>query len=157
MPSNPTATETVRQMIEAELAEVEKDRENLRRALRELPSRGGGGAATRAKPSRRRAGASRSRKGAKGGKTRGEQALELISATPGIKGAELAKQMKVSTSNVYQVLARLKQRKQITTKDGQYFPAGSSASSDEQSQASTPTRKSRRSSKGKAKEAAAAS
>lgn len=157
MPSNPTATETVRQMIEAELAEVEKDRENLRRALRELPSRGGGGggAATQAKPRRKRAAASRARKGPKGGKTRAEQALELISATPGIKGAELAKQMKVSTSNVYQVLARLKQRKQITTKDGQYFPAGSSASLDEQSQASTGTRERRR--RSKAKKAAAAS
>ena len=87
--------------------------------------------------------------------------MVLIKDNPGIKGAEIAKKLSITPPNAYQVLAKLRERKQVRVDRGQYFVAGGPANSEPAGEAAAPeaakaaskpkAKRSRKRSKGKRK------
>jgi hypothetical protein len=59
----------------------------------------------------------------RGSGRRGNQALELVRAKPGISIAELADQMGIKANYLYRVMPSLKAEGQVTKRDGGWHPA----------------------------------
>ena len=76
---------------------------------------------TRRTTRRRRAGAPRGRRG---GNTRANQALELVTAKPGITIPEMAKEMGIEPNYLYRVLPKLVQEKKVKREGQGWHPAG---------------------------------
>jgi transposase-like protein len=110
-----------RALVEARLKELDEERKRLERALADL-----GGRAMRKRPGRPRGsanGGQRKRRRRRGG-TRGDQAVKLIQASPGITASEIAKQMKIKPNYLYRVLADLQKEKRVRKDGRKYYPAG---------------------------------
>jgi len=124
MPSTTHVLEEAADLIKGRLAELDDERKRLEKALVEL----GGKAARRVGRPPGRPPGSRSRKASpkrrrrKGG--RADQAASLIEKNPGIGTADLAKAMKIKTSNLYRVLGDLNKAGRVRKEGRKYFPAG---------------------------------
>ncbi len=80
-------------------------------------SRNGSGSSTTPKRRRRRRGG-----------TRGDQAVKLVEASPGISASEIAKEMKIKPNYLYRVLADLEKEGRVRKDGRKYHPvAGSKA------------------------------
>jgi hypothetical protein len=127
--------------IDARLSELKQEMERLEAARAALvgtrrgPGRppGSGSTASRSTPTRTRTRARRSSNGRKtrrsrgrrGGNTRANQALQLVSDRPGITIPEIATSMGIEPNYLYRVLPRLASEGQVR-KDGQGWHPGSS-------------------------------
>jgi DNA invertase Pin-like site-specific DNA recombinase len=121
MPSN--TVDEAAGLIRDRLKELDSERAQLERALASLT----GGREGRRGPGRPRgsgaAAGPRRRRRRRGG-TRADQAVKLITASPGISASEIAKQMKIKPNYLYRVLAELEKEGRVR-KDGRaYHPAG---------------------------------
>jgi hypothetical protein len=118
-PSKDTVGEAA-DLIRTRLRELDSERAQLERALASLT----GGREGRRGPGRPRgSGAAPRRRRRRRGGTRAEQAVKLITATPGQSAADIARQMKIKPNYMYRVLAGLEQEGAIR-KDGRgYHPA----------------------------------
>lgn len=105
-----SALDQARDLVQAHLSELDKEKGRLERALAEL----GGTARTR-----RRAGRPRGT-GRKRGGGRAAEALALITKQPGITASEIAKVMKIKPNYLYRVLGDLEKRKQVKKNGRQY-------------------------------------
>lgn len=135
MPSN---TDAIKRLVEDRLAELDKERQELQEALKELtdkltervtgkkgtsrPKRSGRGRSrsTGSKNSGRKSGSGRRRR--KGG-TRADQAEKVVAENPGIKASEIAESLKIKPNYVYRVMGNLVEEKRVTKKGTGYFPA----------------------------------
>lgn len=122
-------TARAKQTLKSELSRLEKERAAIDkdiRALREsLKTLGDKAAPARRgrKPGRPKAGAKKGRARNTKLSPRAEKALKMIKAKPGITGAELAKNLKLShQTSIYPVINRLKKDKLIK-KSGKGFAA----------------------------------
>lgn len=112
-----------RSLIEKRIAELDKERDQLHRALGEL------GGKVRRGPGRPRgsrnassSGAPKRRRRRRGG-TRGEQAVKLIADNPGISASEIAEQMKIKPNYLYRVLSDLEKEGRVKKDGRKYSPA----------------------------------
>ncbi len=121
MPSTHDVLDEAVSLVKKRLAELDDERKRLERALSDL-----GHKAVRRGPGRPRGSSSkkpaarRSRRRRKG--TRGDQAVGLVEASPGITASDIAKTMKIKPNYLYRVLGDLEKEKRITKKGRQYFP-----------------------------------
>ena len=131
-----TATlEKARGLIEDRLKELDEERRHLEQALSHLV----GGKRGPGRPRGSRSTPKRSRTGTTGGKrrrrrrggTRGEQALKLVTDSPGIGASAIAEQMKIKPNYVYRVMSDLQEDGKVTKQGKNYFPAGSNGSAGE--------------------------
>lgn len=120
-----TVLDEARELVEKRLADLDEERKRLERALVEL-----GGKATRRSPGRPRSAskaadspAPRRRRRRKGG-TRADQAVELITANPGINASDVARTMKIKPNYLYRVLGDLEKEGRVKKDGRQYYPAG---------------------------------
>ncbi len=120
---------TIGKQVEARMAEIEAMLEPLRAEYDQLKEvaaifDGGGGATPGAAPTgRRRASRPRAaRPSGGGGRTRGEQAVALIAARPGVTAAELAGAIGISRNYLYRVLPKLEQRGIVEKRGMGYHP-----------------------------------
>lgn len=132
--------EKARGLIEDRLKELDEERKHLEQALghlvggkrgpgrprgsRSAPKRSRGSSTTGGKRRRRRRGG-----------TRGEQALKLVTESPGIGASAIAEQMKIKPNYVYRVMSDLQEDGKVTKQGRNYFPAGSNGSTGEASEA----------------------
>ncbi|MFL5833745.1 MAG: hypothetical protein ACJ76B_07170 [Solirubrobacterales bacterium] len=133
MPPTNNVLDEARQLVERRLADLDEERQRLERALAEL-----GGKSSRRRPGRPRgsskkaasgstgasagAGAPRRRRKRRGG-TRGDQAVKLIEAQPGISASDVAKNMKIKPNYLYRVLGDLEKEGRVKKDGRQYYPA----------------------------------
>lgn len=127
MPSATNVIDEARSLLERRLAEIDKEREQVQRALGEL-----GGKITRRGPGRPRGSRNGSgsssgpkRRRRRRGGTRGDQAVKLVEATPGISASEIAKEMKIKPNYLYRVLADLEKEGRVRKDGRKYHPAKS--------------------------------
>ncbi|TMK55765.1 MAG: hypothetical protein E6G51_12020 [Actinobacteria bacterium] len=132
MPPTNNVLDEARQLVERRLADLDEERKRLERALAEL-----GGKSSRRRPGRPRgsskkaasgststgSGAPRRRRKRRGG-TRGDQAVKLIEAQPGISASDVAKNMKIKPNYLYRVLGDLEKEGRVKKDGRQYYPAG---------------------------------
>jgi sugar-specific transcriptional regulator TrmB len=130
MPPTNNVLDEARQLVERRLADLDEERQRLERALAEL-----GGKSSRRRPGRPRgsskkaasgstgSGAPRRRRKRRGG-TRGDQAVKLIEAQPGISASDVAKNMKIKPNYLYRVLGDLEKEGRVKKDGRQYYPAG---------------------------------
>ena len=125
MPSTPNVLDEARELVERRLADLDDERRKLERALAEL------GGKVKRSPGRPRGarsgakatGAPKKRRRREGG-TRGDQAVELITAQPGIGASEVAKAMKIKPNYLYRVLGDLEKEGRVKKDGRNYYPAG---------------------------------
>jgi sugar-specific transcriptional regulator TrmB len=126
MPANRDVLAEARQLVERRLADIERERERLQRALAELGS----------KVTRRSPGPPRGKSSAKAirtsaqhrkrrGSTRFDEAVKVINASPGISASDVAKTMKIKPNYVYRVLGDLEKEGRVKKDGRKYFPASS--------------------------------
>jgi predicted Rossmann fold nucleotide-binding protein DprA/Smf involved in DNA uptake len=121
MPSTSQVIAEARKLVENRLADLDGERRRLERALAELggkarqrgPGRPRGPAAT-VSPTRRR----------HPGNRRGEQAVQLISKSPGVGAQDIAKTMKIKPNYLYRVLGQLEKEGRVKKDGRKYYPAG---------------------------------
>jgi sugar-specific transcriptional regulator TrmB len=128
MPDTKNVLDEARELLERRLADLHDERQKLERALAEL-----GGKAKRS-PGRPKGSGSSSSTGGKVGRpkkrrrrrggTRGDQAVELITAQPGISASDVAKTMKIKPNYLYRVLGDLEKEGRVKKDGRQYYPAG---------------------------------
>ncbi|HVX31599.1 MAG TPA: hypothetical protein VHA80_00535 [Solirubrobacterales bacterium] len=127
MPSTTNVLDEARELVERRLADLDEERRRLERALAEL------GGKVRRSPGRPRGSASGSGRAAGGapkkrrrrrGGTRADQAVELITAQPGISASDVAKTMKIKPNYLYRVLGDLEKEGRVKKDGRQYYPAG---------------------------------
>jgi transposase-like protein len=109
-------------LIRKRLTELEEERGRLERALIEL-----GGNEKKRQPGRPPAAsnasaAKRPKKRRKGG--RADQAVELISAEPGITASAVAKKMKIQPNYLYRGLGELEKEGRVRKEGRKYFKTG---------------------------------
>lgn len=113
MPRSSNVVDEARSLIETRLRELDSEREKLRKALGEL------GSSVSRGPGRPRG--SRNRRRRRGG-TRADQALKLITESPGISASEIAEKMKIAPNYIYRVMGEL-QKDNLVRKKGRGFHA----------------------------------
>jgi len=114
-----------RSLLEKRLSELDAEREQLQRALGEL-----GGRVTRRGPGRPRGSRNaaskpstpRRRRRRRGG-TRGDQAVKLVTESPGITASEIAQKMKIKPNYLYRVLSDLEKEGRVRKDGRKYHPA----------------------------------
>jgi predicted HTH transcriptional regulator len=111
------ALEKARGLIQARLAELESEAASLEKALVQLD----GGAPRKRRGGRPKAKGKR-RRSRKGG-TRGEQAVKLIQAEPGLSAAQVAERLNIQPNYMYRVLSDETKRGAIKKKGRTYIPA----------------------------------
>lgn len=131
----------IRRQVEERIAELEAIIAPLRAEYDQLKSVAGSfadeGVAAGPRPARRSRTAAptpRPRRAAKaaapstngGGRTRSQQAVQLVGATPGVTAAELAKAMGISRNYLYRVLPKLEQSGVIKKEGRGYMLASTS-------------------------------
>jgi sugar-specific transcriptional regulator TrmB len=129
MPDTKNVLDEARELLERRLADLHDERQKLERALAEL-----GGKAKRSPGRPKGSGTSSSTGGGKAGRpkkrrrrrggTRGDQAVELITAQPGISASDVAKTMKIKPNYLYRVLGDLEKEGRVKKDGRQYYPAG---------------------------------
>lgn len=124
--SSPNSTvEEAASLIRERIKELDHERAQLSRALANLTGgREGRRGPGRPKGSTAAAGSGGRRRRRRRGDTRADQALKLVSESPGITASEIAERMKIKPNYLYRVLAELEQEGRVR-KDGRaYHPAG---------------------------------
>lgn len=125
MPSTTDVLDDARKLVQSRLADLNDERKRLERALAEL-----GGKAARRGPGRPR-GTRASSTGAivaprkrrkRGGGSRADQAVGLISKEPGISASDIAKSMRIKPNYLYRVLGDLEKEKRVKKDGRKYFP-----------------------------------
>lgn len=124
MTASSNVVEEAADLLRTRIDELDSERAKLERALASLTDgregkRGPGRPRRGASPST--GGPSRRRRRRKGG-TRGEQAIELIRANPGIGASDIAKQLGIKPNYMYRVLTDL-QKEGLVRKDGRAYSA----------------------------------
>jgi ribosomal protein S25 len=110
MPLVPGAIDQAAQLLREQIAELDRERERLQRALASLTDgregrRGRGrprGAATTTRRRRRRRRA-----------TRADQAVKIIADSPGITASDVAKRMRIKPNYLYRVLGDLEKEGRV--------------------------------------------
>ena len=123
MPSQ--VVDAAKELIEKRITDLDDERVRLERALKELGGKArrrrgrpaGGGKPKRKKRQRRKGG------------TRADQALGVITKSPGLAANEVATQMKIKPNYVYRVLGDLEKEGRVKKDGRQYFPAARPAKS----------------------------
>jgi CRP-like cAMP-binding protein len=127
MPSTSKVLDEARDLVRKRLAELEDEKRRLERALADLG--GGGGRKAGRRPGRPKGStssrkSSTSKKGTRRrrrrGGTRGDQAVNLIKANPGITASDIAKTMKIKPNYLYRVLGDLEKQKKVKKKGRTY-------------------------------------
>jgi sugar-specific transcriptional regulator TrmB len=128
MPSQTNVLDEARELLERRLTDLHEERQKLERALAELggkakrsPGRPRGSSST---GTSKAAGAGRKKRRRRRGGTRGDQAVELITAQPGISASDVAKTMKIKPNYLYRVLGDLEKEGRVKKDGRQYYPAG---------------------------------
>ena len=132
MPSTTNVLDEARELVERRLADLDEERRRLERALAELGGkakrspgrpRGSASGTSTKKASGTSSGAPKKRRRRRGG-TRGDQAVELITAQPGISASDVAKTMKIKPNYLYRVLGDLEKEGRVKKDGRQYYPGG---------------------------------
>ena len=113
-------TQEIRRLLQERLAELEKERKALEQALKNL---GGKARSTARRGPGRPPGSGKKRRRRRKGGTRGEQAVKIVKANPGISAGEVAKQLKIQPNYVYRVMSELVADKEVKKKGRGYYPA----------------------------------
>ncbi len=123
MASINTAVDQAANILKERISELEGELGKLQRALSSLTDgrQGRRGPGRPRGSSARAAGAPRTRRRRRGG-TRGDQAVKLIKANPGISASEIAKQMKIKPNYLYRVLGDLQKEGKVK-KSGRAYTA----------------------------------
>jgi len=121
----PDALEQAAAAIRARLAEIEKERRRLDKALAILTSRSDERRSTRRRPARTRAGGTRPANGRPRGKRarRGERQAQFLAALkrrPDAGMSELAREIGVSPQQLYPIARRLSATGEIAKREGRY-------------------------------------
>jgi DNA invertase Pin-like site-specific DNA recombinase len=116
-PSSNTVDEAA-SLIRERIRELDAERAQLDRALASLT----GGRQGRRRPGRPKS-AGRRRRRRRGG-TRADQAVKLISESPGISASEIASKMKIKPNYLYRVLAELESEGRVRKEGRSYHPVG---------------------------------
>lgn len=124
MPSN--AVTEAADLLRARIRELDEERAKLERALASLTD----GREGRRGPGRPRGTANgtsttRRRRRRRGG-TRAEQAVKLISESPGITASEIARKMGIKPNYMYRVLTELQNEGKVRKEGRAYHPVNSS-------------------------------
>jgi sugar-specific transcriptional regulator TrmB len=106
-----------RSLIEERLRELDDERKQLERTLADLTH----GKVGRRRPGRPRG--SRTRRRARRGGTRADQAVKIVSENPGISASEIAKQMRIKPNYVYRVMGELQKEKRVRKRGRGYVAA----------------------------------
>jgi hypothetical protein len=135
MPKQPSETvEKLRRTIDERVSEIDdeikaldEERKQLQGARAQLPSsrakRGPGRPRKSPRsPSGPNSARPRRRRKRRGG-TRGDQALKLIAASPGIGASDVAKELKIKPNYLYRVLGDLEKEGRVKKDGRKYFPA----------------------------------
>ena len=116
------AVQQAKELLQARLSELDKERTQLEQALRSLgPSTGGrrGPRTTSsAAPRRRRSGGKRARRG-----QRENEFLAQVDSKPGAKISEIAKTMGVAPQQLYPIARRLTESGKVTRQDDGFHVA----------------------------------
>ena len=119
MPPKPgDVLDQARSLIEDRLSELDEERKRLERTLADLTH----GRVGRRRPGRPRGSRTRRRRGRRGG-TRADQAVKIISETPGITAAEVAKRMRIKPNYVYRVMGDLRKEGRVRKRGRGYVAA----------------------------------
>jgi transposase-like protein len=117
MPETSNVLNEARSLVEKRLRELEHERTRLERALADLT----GGRVGRRRPGRPRGSGGGGRK--RRGGTRGDQAVKLVKANPGISASEIAKRLKIKPNYLYRVMGDLQKEGKVRKKGRGYHPA----------------------------------
>jgi ribosomal protein S25 len=135
MPSTSKVLDDARALVKKRLAELDDERKRLEQALKQLggkkagrrpgrrPGRPRGSSAKTAKKTRRKKTARPARRRTRRGKTRADQAVDLIRKNPGITASQIAKSMKIKPNYLYRVLSDLEKQKKVKKKGRTYRAA----------------------------------
>jgi transposase-like protein len=119
MPTSKAVNEAA-SLIRQRLAELDEERSQLESALASLTGtrqgRRGPGRPRGAKSGQSNGGRKRRRRGG----TRADQAVELVTAEPGISASRIAEKMKIKPNYLYRVLAELEKEGRVR-KDGRAY------------------------------------
>lgn len=115
-------TQEIKRLLQERLAELEKERKALEEALKNLGGKARAGARRGRRGPGRPPGSGKKRRRRKGG-TRGEQAVKIVKANPGISAGDVAKQLKIQPNYVYRVMSELVADKKVKKKGRGYYPA----------------------------------
>jgi predicted Rossmann fold nucleotide-binding protein DprA/Smf involved in DNA uptake len=125
MPTASNAVSEAADLLRARLRELDDERAKLERALASLT----GGREGRRGPGRPRGSASkpsangRRRRRRRGG-TRADQAVKLVGKSPGLKAADIARELGIKPNYMYRVLADLEKDGRVRKEGRAYHPAG---------------------------------
>ncbi|HLM30747.1 MAG TPA: hypothetical protein VK326_03705 [Solirubrobacterales bacterium] len=124
MPTNSKTVDEATNLIRERIRELDAERSQLERALASLTG-GREGRRGPGRPRRSRAAATqptRRRRRRRGG-TRADQAVKLVTDSPGISASQIAERMKIKPNYLYRVLGDLEKEGRVR-KDGRtYHPA----------------------------------
>lgn len=106
-----------RELLKTRAAELKTETKAVDRALEALNATGTKSPTKPAQAGTKPKGKKRGRKG-----NRAEQAVQIITKTPGISGSGIAKIMKIKPNYLYRVLKELEKAGRISKKGREYFP-----------------------------------
>ncbi len=117
-----------RTLLEQRLRELDAEREQVQQALGALgrPAKRGPGRPRGSRNAAAGSDAPKRRRRRRGG-TRGEQAVKLVEANPGITASEIATQMKIKPNYLYRVMSDLEKEGRIRKDGRKYHPASGGA------------------------------
>jgi predicted Rossmann fold nucleotide-binding protein DprA/Smf involved in DNA uptake len=124
MPANSNTVDEAAKLIRDRIRELDAERNQLERALASLtdgregrrrPGRPRGSRAAAQQPTRRR----RRRRGG----TRADQAVKLVTDSPGISASQIAERMKIKPNYLYRVLGELEKEGRVRKDGRSYHPA----------------------------------
>jgi transposase-like protein len=118
MPDTTNVLNEAKSLVQKRLQELDQERARLERALADLT----GGRVGRRRPGRPR-GSGTGRRTRRGG-TRGDQAVKIVKANPGISASEIAKRLKIKPNYLYRVMGDLQKEGKVRKKGRGYHPAG---------------------------------
>jgi sugar-specific transcriptional regulator TrmB len=102
-----------RKILEDRLTELDAERRQVERALTEIS----GGKAGRRGPGRPRGSRSRRR-----GSTRADEAVGVVTSSPGISASEIAKKLKIAPNYMYRVMSDLVKEGRVRKSGRGYHP-----------------------------------
>lgn len=106
MPTEASALDKARSLIEDRIKELDDEKRRLEKALSGLKGGRRGPGRPRRSGSSARSSGGRPRRRRRGG-TRAEHAMKAVQAQPGITASEIAKKLKIKPNYVYRVMADL--------------------------------------------------
>lgn len=119
-----TVLDEAHQLISRAIEEIDRERDRLIKALKELDgdSAKTGRRRRKAKASASSAGSTPAKRRQRKGGNRADQAVKMIQSSPGISASEIAKRMKIKPNYLYRVLGQLEKEGRVK-KDGRKYTA----------------------------------